>query len=56
MDFKALIAAPLVAFLVVATANEVTMPQRWASASAGSSSASFQIGVDPQSVSTANPP
>lgn len=48
MDFKALIAAPLVAFLVVANANEVTMPQRWSAASTGSSSNSFQIGVDPQ--------
>lgn len=48
MDFKALIAAPLVAFLVVASANEVAMPQRWSSASTGSASDSFQIGVDPQ--------
>lgn len=48
MDFKALIAAPLVAFLVVASANEVAMPQRWSAASSGSNSKSFQIGVDPQ--------
>ena len=48
MDFKALIAAPLVAFLVVASANEVSMPARWSAASTGSFSTSFQIGVDPQ--------
>ncbi len=48
MDFKALIAAPLVAFLVVASANEVTMPQRWSATSTGSTANSFQIGVDPQ--------
>jgi hypothetical protein len=48
MDFKALIAAPLVAFLVVASANEVAMPARWSAASTGSNSTSFQIGVDPQ--------
>ncbi len=48
MDFKALIAAPLVAFLVVASANEVSMPKRWSAASTGSESTSFQIGIDPQ--------
>lgn len=48
MDFKALIAAPLVAFLVVANANEVTMPKRWSSTSTGNASTSFQIGIDPQ--------
>ncbi len=48
MDFKAMIAAPLVAFLAVASANEVTIPERWSAASTGSTSTSFQIGVDPQ--------
>lgn len=48
MDFKALVAAPLVAFLVVASANEVVMPQRWSSASTGSNSSSFRIGLDTQ--------
>ena len=48
MDFKALIAAPLVAFLVVASANEVTMPQFWSASVSGTPGKTVQIGVDPQ--------
>lgn len=48
MDFKALVAAPLVAFLIVASANEVTMPSNWSASVSARSRNAFQIGVDPQ--------
>lgn len=48
MDFKALIAAPLVAFLVVASANEVTMPFGWSGNMSAQSRNAFQMGRDPQ--------
>ena len=48
MDVKALFAAPLVAFLVVASANEVAMPQGWSGTASASTRNAFQMGVDPQ--------
>lgn len=48
MDWKVFAAAPLVAFLVVASANDVVMPSSWSSASTGKSSKAFVIGLDPQ--------
>lgn len=48
MDWKVVVAAPLVAFLVVASANEVVMPSNWSTASNGQGSQAYKMGVDPQ--------
>ena len=45
MDYRALVAAPLAAVVVVSSAAEMRMPNGWITQS---NSASYQVGVDPQ--------
>jgi hypothetical protein len=46
MKFKALIAAPIVAWLMIASAGTIERPSRWSSSSSGQGPESYQIGVD----------
>jgi hypothetical protein len=46
MKFKALIAAPIAAWLMIASAATIERPQRWSSSSSGQGPESYEMGVD----------
>jgi hypothetical protein len=46
MKLKALIAAPIVAWLMIASAATIERPLKWSSSSTGQGSDSYQMGVD----------
>ena len=46
MQFKALLAAPLVAWLMVASAATIQKPQYWSYSSSGANAQKYQMGVD----------
>ena len=48
MDWKVVLAAPLVALLMAANASDLVRPNGWSSGSTGLSPRSYAIGVDPQ--------
>jgi hypothetical protein len=48
MNIKALVAAPLVAWLLVAAAQDYAQPASWSSMSTGNSSTAYVRGIDPQ--------
>lgn len=46
MNLKVLLAAPLVAYLVVANASDLRRPANWSSSSTGDGPSAYEIGVD----------
>jgi hypothetical protein len=48
MDFKALIAAPLIAAVALANPSDFVKPKGWSYSSTGSAPGVYRIGVDPQ--------